>query len=112
MNHVPYKGGNAGPIALLAGEIQTIFAPLIEVLPHIRAGTIKALAVCGTKRSPLVPGVPVISDLLPGYETSSWGGISAPANTPDDVTDVCVYRNMRYRFSTKTVLEDRLATNP
>ena len=69
-------------MALLAGEIHVIFAPLIEVLPHIRAGSIKALAVCGKKRSPLVPNVPVISDLLPGYETSSWGGISAPAKTP------------------------------
>ena len=82
MVHVPYKGGAPAAVALLAGEIQTIFAPLIEVLPHIRSGSIRALAVCGKKRSPLVPGVPVIGDLLPGYETSSWGGISAPANTP------------------------------
>ena len=82
MVHVAYKGGAPATIALLGGEIHAIFAPLIEVLPHIRAGTIKALAVCGKKRSPMVPGVPVMSDLLPGYETSSWGGISAPANTP------------------------------
>lgn len=82
MVHVPFKGGAPAAVALLAGEIQTIFAPLIEALPHIRAGSIKALAVCGKKRSPLVPNVPVVSDLLPGYETSSWGGISAPAKTP------------------------------
>lgn len=82
MVHVPFKGGAPAAVALLAGEIQTIFAPLIEALPHIRAGSIKALAMCGKKRSPLVPNVPVVSDLLPGYETSSWGGISAPAKTP------------------------------
>jgi tripartite-type tricarboxylate transporter receptor subunit TctC len=69
-------------MALLAGEINTIFAPLIEVLPHIRAGTIKALAVGGKRRSPLLPALPTVGDLLPGYETSSWGGISAPAGTP------------------------------
>ncbi len=82
MVHVPYKGGAPATIALLSGEIHTIFAPLIEVLPHIRAGSIKALAVTGKKRSPLLPNAPVIGDLLPGYETASWGGISAPAKTP------------------------------
>src|SRR4029077_8546605 len=87
MVHVPFKGGAPATTALLGGEIQLIFAPLIEVLPHIRSGAIKALAVCGKKRSPLVPGVPVISDLLPGYETSSWGGISAPAKTPNDIVN-------------------------
>ena len=62
MVHVTYKGGAPATTALLGGEIQVIFAPLIEVLPHIRAGTIKALGVCGKKRSPLVPGVPMISE--------------------------------------------------
>ncbi len=82
MVHIPYKGGAPATIALLGGEIHTIFAPLIEVLPHIRAGSIKALAVTGKKRSPLLPHAPVIGDLLHGYETSSWGGMSAPAKTP------------------------------
>ena len=82
MVHITYKGGAPAALALLAGEIQTIFAPIIEALPHIRSGAIKALALGGRKRSPLLPGVPPISDLVPGYETSSWGGISAPANTP------------------------------
>ena len=84
---VPYKGGAPATTALLGGEVQAIFAPLIEVIPHIRAGTIKALAVCGKKRSALVPGVPVIGDLLPGYETASWGGIVAPAKTPTDIVN-------------------------
>lgn len=82
MTHVPFKGGAPAAVALLAGEIHLIFAPLIEVLPHIRAGSIKALAVCGKKRSSLLPNVPVVADLVPGYETASWGGYSAPANTP------------------------------
>jgi tripartite-type tricarboxylate transporter receptor subunit TctC len=87
MVHVPYKGGAPATTALLGGEIQAIFAPLIEVLPHIRAGTIKVLGVCGKKRSPLVPDVPMISDVLPGYEMTSWNGILAPAKTPADIVN-------------------------
>ena len=82
-----FKGGAPAAVALLSGEIHSIFAPLIEALPHIRSGAFKALAVCGKKRSPMVPNVPVISDLLPGYETSSWGGISAPAKTPTEIVN-------------------------
>ena len=87
MVHVPYKGGAPATVALLGGEIQAIFAPLIEVLPHIRSGAIKALGVCGKKRSPLIPSVPMISDLLPGYEMTSWTGILAPAQTPSDIVN-------------------------
>src|ERR1035437_4486491 len=87
MVHVPYKGGAPATTALLGGEIQAIFAPLIEVRPHIRAGTVKVLGVCGKKRTPLVPDAPMISDLLPGYEMTSWNGILAPAKTPADIVN-------------------------
>ena len=82
MVHVPFKGGAPAAVALLSGEIHSIFAPLIEALPHIRSGAFKALAVCGKKRSPMVPNVPVISDLLPGYETSSWAASPRPPKRP------------------------------
>lgn len=87
MMHVPYKGGAPATIALLGGEVQSIFAPLIEVLPHIKSGAIKPLGVCGKKRSPLIPAVPMISDLLPGYEMTSWTGVLAPARTPVEIVN-------------------------
>ena len=85
MVHVPYKGGAPAVIDLVGGSIQTVFAPLIEALPHVKAGTIKALGVCGAKRSQLLPDVPVISEFLPGYLSTSWNGIFAPASTPADI---------------------------
>ena len=87
MVHVPYKGGAPAVIDLVGGSIQAVFAPLIEALPHVKAGTIKALGVCGAKRSPLLPDVPTISDLLPGYQSTSWSGIFAPVNTPADIVN-------------------------
>ena len=85
--HVPYKGGAPATVALLGGEVQVIFAPVIEVIAHIKSGAIKPLGVCGTKRSAMVPNVPVIGDLVRGYETTSWGGIAAPARTPADIVN-------------------------
>jgi tripartite-type tricarboxylate transporter receptor subunit TctC len=87
MVHVPYKGGAPAVVDLIGGTIQTVFAPLIEALPHINAGTIKALGVCGVKRSSLVPAAPPIADFLPGFQSTSWSGIFAPANTPADIVN-------------------------
>jgi len=87
MVHIAYKGGAPATTALLGGEVQLIFAPLIEVIPHIRSGAIKALAGCGKKRSAMLPNIPVIADLVPGYESTSWGGIVAPAKTPADIVN-------------------------
>jgi tripartite-type tricarboxylate transporter receptor subunit TctC len=85
MVHVPYKGGAPAVTDLVGGAIEVVFAPLIEALPFIKSGAIKPLGVCGPKRSPLLPNVPPISELLPGYQSTSWGGIMAPAKTPSDI---------------------------
>lgn len=87
MAHISYKGGAPATTALLGGEVQVIFAPLIEVIAHIKSGSVKALGVCGKKRSAMVPSVPTIGDLVPGFEASSWGGIVAPAKTPADIVN-------------------------
>ena len=70
-----------------AARSKSVFAPLIEVLPFIKSGAIKPLAVCGLKRSPLLPNVPPIAELLPGYQSTSWGGIIAPAKTPPEIVN-------------------------
>ena len=84
---VPYKGGAPAVTDLVGGAIESVFAPLIEALPFIKSKAIKPLAVCGLKRSPLLPDVPTMNDFLPGYQSTSWGGIMAPAKTPADIVN-------------------------
>ena len=87
MVHVPYKGGAPATADLLAGQIQAVFAPLVEVISHVRAGKLTALGVTTRKRSPLLPDVPAISEALPGYEVALWNGILAPAKTPAEAVN-------------------------
>jgi len=87
MVHVPYKGGAPAMIDLVGGTIDSIFSPLIEALPHIKSGALKPLGVCGLRRSPLVADAPLISDLLPGYLSTSWNGIFAPVKTSPEIVN-------------------------
>jgi len=87
MVHVPYKGGAPATADLLAGQIQAYFGPLVEVLPHIRGGKVKALGITTKKRSPVLPDVPTIAEALPGYEVALWNAILAPAKTPADIVN-------------------------
>jgi tripartite-type tricarboxylate transporter receptor subunit TctC len=86
MVHVPYKGLAPALADLLSGEVQLMFSSMVAIIPHIKAGRLRALAVTGRKRSPLLPEVPTIAESgLPGYEAGSWYGILAPAGTPRDI---------------------------
>jgi len=85
MVHIPYKGGAPANADLLAGQIQAVFAPLVEVLSFIKSGKVKALGVTTRKRSALLPEVPAIGEVLPGYEVALWNGILAPAKTPPEI---------------------------
>lgn len=87
MVHVPFKGGALANAALLGGQIELVIAPLVEVLPHIKAGTLKALGITAKTRSPLLSDVPAIDEVLPGYEVVLWNGLLAPANTPPAIID-------------------------
>jgi tripartite-type tricarboxylate transporter receptor subunit TctC len=86
MVHVPYKGLSPALTDLLAGTVPLMFSSVVAILPHIKDGTLVPLGVSSDKRMDLLPNVPTIAESgLPGYETSSWYGILAPAGTPADV---------------------------
>jgi tripartite-type tricarboxylate transporter receptor subunit TctC len=87
MLHVPYKATAEGVRDVISGEVQMMFATIGTVAGHVKAGTLRALAVSGMTRSPAVPDVPTVieSGGLPGFEATVWYGILAPAGTPRDI---------------------------
>ncbi len=87
MMHVPYKGSGPAVVALLGGEVSLMFDSISTSLPQVQAGKLKAIAVTGEKRSPLLPNVPTVGETLPGFVVNGWYGILAPANTPPKIVD-------------------------
>lgn len=84
--HVPYKGGSPAITDLIGGQIDFMFTTIPGVLPHVKAGTLRALAVTSPERSSAMPEVPTMAGSgLPGFQAVSWHGIVAPAGTPDAV---------------------------
>lgn len=84
--HVPYKGGAAVNTALIAGEIQAYFDGVGSAKPFVDGGRVRALAVTGPRRSPLLPGVPTLSESgLHGFDPTIWLGMFAPRGTPDAI---------------------------
>jgi tripartite-type tricarboxylate transporter receptor subunit TctC len=87
MMHIPYRGSTPAVTDLLAGQVQLMFSPASTVLPHIRAGKLKALATTSTKRTAIAPELPTLDELgLKGFETAVWFGLVAPAGTPPAIT--------------------------
>ena len=95
--NVPYRS-NYMP-DLISGQVQAAFTPILQSVEHIRAGTLRALAVTGATRSESLPGIPAAAEFVPGYEASVWDALGAPANTPADIVEAL---NMQV----KTVLSD------
>jgi tripartite-type tricarboxylate transporter receptor subunit TctC len=86
MNHVPYKGSTPALTDLIGGQVQVMIGNLPPMLPHVKAGRLRALAVTTAKRYPGLPDVPTVAESgLAGYETVAWFGLFAPAGTPRDV---------------------------
>jgi tripartite-type tricarboxylate transporter receptor subunit TctC len=85
MLHVAYKGAGPASIALISGEITWMFGNALPSVPLIRSGRVRALAVTGLKRTPALPDVPTVADTLPGFEATSWYGVSVQGGTPRDV---------------------------
>lgn len=86
MVHVPYKGAATAMVDLIGGRISLSFASLPSAISHIRGGRLHAIAVTSEKRFPLTPDLPTVSESgLPGFETTAWQGLVAPAKTPPAV---------------------------
>ena len=84
MVHVPYKGNSPAITDLLGGQTQMIFATMPTVLPQVKAGRLRAIAVIGTARTSALD-VPTVAETLPGFEVSNWIGLFAPTGTPPEI---------------------------
>jgi tripartite-type tricarboxylate transporter receptor subunit TctC len=85
MQHIPYRGAAPAITDMLGGQVQVIFDNMPSIIQHIRAGSLRALAVTTAERSPLLPDVPTIGETVPGYEASALFGMGAPKKTPPDI---------------------------
>jgi tripartite-type tricarboxylate transporter receptor subunit TctC len=82
MVHVPFKGSGAAIGELLAGRVELAFDNIPTMLPHVRAGKLRALGVTGPRRLATLPDVPAVAETVPGFEATTWVGVFAPAGTP------------------------------
>jgi len=87
LQHVPYRGDGPAMADLIGGQVQVGFATMTASIGYIRGDRLRPLAVCTIKRSDALPGVPSVSEFVPGFEASSWFGIAAPKATPGDIVE-------------------------
>jgi tripartite-type tricarboxylate transporter receptor subunit TctC len=98
ITHVPFRGGGPAAVALLGNQVSAMFGGG-SLVPTVQAGQARALAVSGQKRHPLLPELPTIGEIYPGYEVLIWHGLFAPAGTPQPIID-------QLRAATTAVLTD------
>ena len=88
LNHVPYRGDTPAINDLMAGHVQLAFLSIQPLIPQVKAGTLRALAITSGKRSAAVPDLPTVAESgLPGYDIGTWWGLLAPAKTPRPIVD-------------------------
>jgi len=105
MTHVPYRGAAPAYSDVISGRTPVFFDNLASALGQIKGGSVRALGVTGTKRSPLLPDVPTIAEAgVPGYQNYVWFGLWAPKNTPKPVVDK-LYAEIRKAAATPAVKE-------
>jgi tripartite-type tricarboxylate transporter receptor subunit TctC len=84
--HIPYRGTGLAISDLVSGKIDVLFDSLVTGLPHVKDGKLRALAVTSLERTALAPGMPAVSEALPGYESTTWFGMYGPRGLPPDIT--------------------------
>jgi len=88
MTHVPYKGLSLAMVDLVSGRVDLMFSSAVAMLPHVKDGKMRAIAMTGATRSPAIPDVPTVAESgVPDYEAGSWYGVLAPAGTPRAIID-------------------------
>jgi len=85
MVHVPYKGAGPAVADVIGGQIQFMIASGPALIPHVRAGRLRAFGVTTEQRSTVMPDVPAIGEVVPGYSVSGWNGMWAPPGTPKEI---------------------------
>lgn len=87
MLHVPYRGGGPALTDLIGGHVQVMFDTLVTSIEHVKAGELRALGVTSAARTDVLPDVPAIGEVVPGYVATGWQGIGVPKNTPVAIID-------------------------
>jgi tripartite-type tricarboxylate transporter receptor subunit TctC len=105
MTHIPYKATPPAMNDLLAGNIQILFGDTTSTLPFIKQGTVRAVAVTTSKRSPAAPDVPTVAETVPGFESASWQMLVAPGGTPPEVI-ARLNREVHAIFSSPAVIQE------
>ena len=85
--HVPYKGGGPALVDLISGQVQMTFSGVPQILPHIKAGRVKVVAIGHPTRIRSLPDAPPVADTLPGFNNTSWYGLLAPMGTPQSIVN-------------------------
>jgi tripartite-type tricarboxylate transporter receptor subunit TctC len=83
--HVPYKGGGPAVTAMMAGEVDLRFAGQLAVIPHVRSGRVRPLAIAATRKSTLLPELPTLASFYPGFDADNWYAMFAPGATPKEI---------------------------
>lgn len=85
--HIPYRGTGLSIADLVSGKVDVLFDSVVSGMPHVRDGKLRALAVTSPKRSALVPELPAVAELLPGFESVTWFGVYGPRGLPPDIVN-------------------------
>jgi tripartite-type tricarboxylate transporter receptor subunit TctC len=102
IQHVPYRGDGPAMVDLIGGQVQVGFATMTASIAHIRAGRLRPLAVTTVQHSDALPGIPSVSEFIPGFEASSWFGVAAPKATPPAIVAL-LNREINAGFADPTI---------